>query len=113
MLAFLAMVMPRSMMVVIHEQLEMGALPAEPIVGYLARTASLFYGFCGVLLLYLANDVNRHRDVIRFLAGCGIIAGGMVLVIDLTEGLPLWWIFLEGPCCGLLAGMVWWLAREP
>lgn len=110
-LAFLAVVMPRSMMVAVHEQLHIGGLPSEPIVGYLARTASMFYGFCGVLLLYVSNDVVRHRDVIRFLAICGTIAGGLILAIDVAEGLPLWWILLEGPCCGMLATQVWWLSR--
>lgn len=110
-LAFAAVVMPRSLMVAIHAELQIGTLPTEPIVGYLARTASMFYGFCGVLLLYLATDVVRHRNVIRFLAGCGMVAGGIVLLIDVSEGLPLWWIFLEGPCCGLLAAVVWWLAK--
>lgn len=100
------------MMVAIHEHLEIGGLPAEPIVGYLARTASLFYGFCGVLLLYLANDVVRHRDVIRFLAGCGLIAGVLIVLIDVAEGMPFWWILLEGPCCSLLAAVIGWLARS-
>ncbi|MDP1797110.1 MAG: hypothetical protein Q8K78_06500 [Planctomycetaceae bacterium] len=110
-LAFVAVVMPRSLMVAVHAQLHIGVLPSEPIVGYLARTASMFYGFCGVLLLYLATDVVRHRDIIRFLAVCGIVAGCLVLAIDLGEGMPLWWILFEGPCCGMLAAMVWWMAR--
>ncbi len=110
-LAFVAVVMPQSMMISVHEQLHIGALPTEPIVGYLARTASMFYGFVGVLLLYLATDVVRHRDVIRFVAGCGMMAGLLVFAIDLAEGLPMWWILLEGPCCGLLAALVWWMTR--
>ncbi len=111
-LAFVAVVMPRSLMAAVHEQLHLGTLPTDPIVGYLARTASMFYGFSGVLLLFLSNDVVRYREVIRFLALCGIIAGGLVLTIDLIEGLPLWWILLEGPCCAILAALVWWQSRS-
>ena len=106
-----AVVMPQSAMIAVHEQLHIGALPTEPIVGYLARTASMFYGFVGVLLLYLSTDVVRHRDVIRFVAGCGMMAGLLVFAIDLAEGLPMWWILLEGPSCGLLAALVWWMTR--
>lgn len=110
-LSFAAVVMPRSLMVAIHSQLQIGVLPSEPIVGYLARTASMFYGFTGVLLLFLATDVVKFRDVIRFVAVCGMVAGLIVLGVDLAEGMPVWWIALEGPCCGLLAACVWWLAR--
>ncbi len=110
-LSFAAVVMPQSLMVTIHGQLGIGELPLEPIVGYLARTASMFYGFTGVLLLYLSTDVARFRDVIRFVAGCGMTAGVIVIGVDLAEGMPLWWTALEGPCCGVLAAMVWWLAR--
>lgn len=111
-LAFAAVVMPRSMMIAVHAQLQLGALPTEPIVGYLARTASMFYGFCGVLLLYLAADVVRHRDTIRFVAGCGMAAGVLIVLIDVAEGMPLWWIAMEGPCCGLLAALIGRLARS-
>ncbi|HET6425317.1 MAG TPA: hypothetical protein VFG20_16635 [Planctomycetaceae bacterium] len=110
-LSFAAVVMPRSLMVAIHGSLNIGELSSEPIVGYLARTASMFYGFTGVLLLFLSADVVRFRDVIRFVATCGIVAGIIVLGVDLAEGMPLWWTILEGPCCGLLAATVWWLAR--
>ncbi len=111
-LSFAAVIMPRSFMSAVHAHLQLGPLPAEPIVGYLALTASMFYGFCGVLLLYLAADVVRHREVIRFLAGCGMAVGGIVLLIDLAEGMPVWWTLLEGPVCGALAAVVWWLAGK-
>jgi hypothetical protein len=110
-LSFAAIVIPHSLMVAIHAHLGIGALPSEPIVGYLARTASMFYGFTGVLLLYLATDVVKFREVIRFVAGCGIASGMIVLGVDFMEGLPTWWIALEGPSCALLAACVWWLAR--
>ncbi len=111
-LSFAAVVMPQSLMVAIHRHLGIGELPAEPIVGYLARTASMFYGFTGVLLLFLATDVVKFREVIRFVALCGMIAGLIVLGVDLAEGMPVWWIALEGPCCGLLAAAVWWMSRS-
>lgn len=110
-LSFAAVVMPQSLMVTIHSHLGIGELPLEPIVGYLARTASMFYGFSGVLLLFLSTDVARFRDVIRFVAVCGMAAGVIVICVDLVEGLPFWWTALEGPCCGVLAASVWWMSR--
>lgn len=110
--SFAAVVMPQSLMVTIHSHLGIGDLPPEPIVGYLARTASMFYGFTGVLLLFLSTDVVQFRAVIRFVALCGMIAGGIVIGIDFAEGLPLWWTALEGPCCGVLAATVWWMSRR-
>ena len=110
-LALAAVQMPQFLMSDIYQLLGLGEFPKEPIVGYLARTASMMYGFCGLLLLYLSADVIRYRHVIRFLACCGIYAGILIVGIDLIEGMPLWWTILEGPCCGLLAALVYWLAR--
>ena len=42
-LALDAVVMPYSLMNAIHKWLGLGQLPAEPIVGYLARSTSAFY----------------------------------------------------------------------
>lgn len=101
--AFLAMVLPRAAMSAIHEALGLGPLPAEPIVGYLARSASMFYGLTGALLIWLGSDVVRHRPLIRFVGRCGLLAGAILLMIDLAEGLPTWWIAAEGPGCLLLS----------
>jgi hypothetical protein len=105
-LAAVAVLLPRSVMAEIHAALGLGALPGEPIVGYLARSVSMFYAFCGALLIVLGRDVVRHRSLIRFVGRCGVLAGVLLLGIDLAEGLPGWWTAIEGPCCVLLAGTV-------
>ncbi len=98
-----AILLPRTQMAAVHATLGIGELPAAPIVGYLARTASLFYGMIGVILLIAARDLDRYLETVRLLARCGVAAGGVILLIDVAERLPWWWIALEGPCCSGIA----------
>ena len=95
-LALVAVVMPYGWMNLIHQRLGMGILPDEPVVGYLARSASLFYALLGALLWVLAADVCYYRALLSRL-GVGIIFFGMVLlVVDHVEGLPAFWARGEG-----------------
>lgn len=96
-LALGAVVMPYSWMNAIHKWFGMGKLPAEPIVGYLARSTSAFYALLGALLWVVSFDLVRHRLVLRFLGVAIILFGGMLLIVDFVEGMPLWWSFWEGP----------------
>ena len=97
MLALIAAVMPYSWMNAIHQWLGLGQLPAEPIVGYLARSASAFYALLGALLWVVSFDLRRHRLILRFLGVAIIVFGIMLLIVDFVEGMPLWWRFWEGP----------------
>lgn len=98
-----AILLPQTQMAAVHATLGIGELPDAPIVGYLARTASLFYGMIGVILLIAARDLDRYLETVRLLARCGVAAGGVILLIDVAERLPWWWIALEGPCCSGIA----------
>jgi len=95
--ALVAVVMPYSWMNGIHQWLGMGQLPAEPIVGYLARSTSAFYALLGALLWVVSFDLRRHRLILRFLGVAIIVFGIMLLVVDFVEGMPLWWSLWEGP----------------
>lgn len=96
-LALVAVVMPYSWMNAIHKWLGMGKLPSEPIVGYLARSTSAFYALLGALLWVVSFDLVRHRLILRFLGVAIIVFGGILLIVDFVEGMPLWWRFWEGP----------------
>jgi len=96
-LAVFAVIMPHSWMNAIHQRLGMGQLPPEPIVGYLARSTSAFYALLGALLWVVSSDLVRHRPVLRFLGWAIILFGGMLLIVDFVEGMPLWWSLWEGP----------------
>jgi hypothetical protein len=97
MLAAMAVVMPREWMDLCHRWLGLGPLPEGPIVEYLARSTSMFYAFFGVVLWMLAADVRRYGRAIALAAVGMMVAGPVMLMIDLRAGLPGWWITVEGP----------------
>jgi hypothetical protein len=96
-LALVAVVMPYSWMNAVHQWLGMGELPSEPVVGYLARSTSAFYAFLGGLFWVVSFDLHRHRMVLCYLGVVIVIFGAVLLVVDLLEGMPLWWSLGEGP----------------
>jgi len=110
--ALFAVVMPYSWMNAIHQRLGMGKLPAEPIVGYLARSTSAFYALLGGLMWIVSFDLYRHRLVLYYL-GVAIIFFGIVLfAADLLEGMPLWWSLGEGPFNVVFGVVIFVLARR-
>ena len=95
--ALIAVFMPYHWMDATHRWLGLGALPAAPVVGYLARTVSLIYALLGGLLWLCSFDLPRHRLVVRYLGAAFILFGVLALGIDFVEGLPLFWKLVEGP----------------
>ncbi len=95
-LAFVAVVMPYSWMNAIHKWLGMGQLPAEPIVGYLARSTSAFYALLGGLMWVVSFDLHRYRPVLIYVGAAIIVFGGALFAVDMLEGMPLWWTVGEG-----------------
>ena len=95
--AVVAVFMPYSRMNTIHKWLGMGELPAEPIVGYLARSTSGFYALLGGLFWLTSFDLHRHRLVLCYLGIVIVIFGMALFIIDLLEGMPLYWGLTEGP----------------
>ena len=96
-LALFAVFMPYSWMNAVHQWLGMGQLPAEPIVGYLARSTSAFYALLGGLLWVISYDLQRHRLILKYLGIVIVIFCTALLVTDLLEGMPIWWSLAEGP----------------
>jgi hypothetical protein len=96
-LALVAVVMPYSWMNATHKWLGLGQLPAEPIVGYLARSTSAFYALLGGLFWVASFDLHRHKLVLCYLGVVIVIFGAALLVVDLLEGMPLYWSLTEGP----------------
>jgi hypothetical protein len=96
-MAVMAVVMPYSWMNAVHQWLGMGPLPAQPIVGYLARSLSAFYAILGGLLWVVSFDLRRHRVVLQYIGLAVVILGITLGVVDFTEGMPRFWRFAEGP----------------
>lgn len=97
-LALVAVAMPMASIAAAHERLGLGSLPIEPIVLYLARSASAVYALHGATILYVSFDVLRYDRLIRFLSLAAIFHGSLIVAIDLASGMPLWWTIVEGPC---------------
>jgi hypothetical protein len=97
MLALVAVFMPYSWMNATHRWLGLGDLPAAPIVGYLARSLSLFYALLGGLLWFLSSSPRRHRAVLLSLGAAFVSFGVICFGIDFVEDLPNFWKWVEGP----------------
>lgn len=111
-LAFGAMLMPEGWMAATHTWLSMGEFPRAAVVDYLARSASLMYAQHGAVFLFLSSDVVRYRPLIRFMAFIAMVSGGIMLVIDLRAGIPMFWTIIEGPGYIVLASTVLLLCRK-
>jgi hypothetical protein len=106
-LALFAVVMPYAWINHIHAWLGMGALPSDPIVGYLARTLSAFYALFGGLLWTLSFDTPKNHATIRYV-GFAILAFGLILLaIHWTEGMPFCWKLIEGPIAIVYGVLIW------
>lgn len=111
-LALGAVLMPEAWMADAHAWLGMGEFPRAAVVDYLARSASLMYAQHGAVFWFLSGDVRRYRPLIRCMAWIAMLSGGVMLVIDLLAGIPLFWTVIEGPGYVLLAVIVLALARR-
>ena len=109
-LALVAVVMPYTWMDAAHRWLGLGRLPAEPIVGYLARSVSAFYALLGGLLWVLSFDLPRHRTALCYLGLAMMGFGASLIGIDWAEGLPLLWRVWEGPWVMLIGAAIAWPA---
>ena len=99
-LAFIAVVMPRSWMEVSHQWLGLGQMPDGPILMFMIRQASYAYGMHGLSLWILAADVVRFRRLIIFNGISFLLAAPVFFLIDYTYGLPAWWIMVDSLGCG-------------
>jgi len=111
-LAFLAMIMPGDWMVATHRSLGLGELPRDPIVDYLARSASAIYGFHGVLLLAISLDPARYVRLIRTLGVMNVMFGVVLVGIDLHAGMPMYWTLAEGPPVSAFGVALLYLTRS-
>jgi hypothetical protein len=111
-LAMIAVVMPRRWMEAGHAWAGLGDLPPGPVVGYLARSSSALYALHGALIVVISFDVVRYWRLITFLAAAALVHGGVMLAIDLAEGMPRWWTLFEGPAFAASGAVVLALQRQ-
>ena len=110
-LAFFAVVMPRSWMEASHAWLGLGEMPGGPVLMFMIRQASYAYGMHGVSLWVLATDVKRFRPLVVLNGVSFLLAAPVFFVIDYTSGMPLWWTLEDTLGCGLFGAALLWLDR--
>lgn len=110
-LALPCALMPFSWMDATHRWLGLGSLPSEPIVPYLARSLSLFYAVLGGLLWTASFDLRRHRVILWYVGGAMLLLGLILCWVDLSAGLPTWWVLYEGPWDAMLGAIILLLNR--
>jgi hypothetical protein len=96
-LALAAVLLPTGWMAAAHAWAGLGTMPEGPVVGYLARSASVLYALHGATVLFISFDVERYQRLITLLAVVALAMGAVMLGIDLAEGMPAWWTLAEGP----------------
>ena len=102
-MAAVPVLLPFSIMDSIHQMLGLGELPPAPLTGYLTRSLSTVYAMHGAVCLALTFDLRRYGDLVRLLALFHVVLGGVLLGIDLAEGMPWFWTLCEGPPIVLFA----------
>lgn len=105
--AFIAAFLPYETMAKIHEQIGLGNFPKLPILDYLARSVSLFYGIHGVIVLYISFDIMRYLKFLKLLCYLGFVFGIALFFIDINAPMPANWAYSEGPLIVSLNLMVY------
>jgi len=96
-MAFIAVFLPYENMASIHKQMGLGNLPQLPILDYLARSVSLFYGIHGVMVLYISFNLMRYLPFLKLLCYLGFVFGIALFIIDKNAPMPADWSLAEGP----------------
>src|SRR5262245_32486584 len=95
-LAFTAVVMPRSWMEARYSSLGAGAMPQGPVFDTVMRQVSWTYGLHGIGMWFIAADVVRYRPLV-ILTGFGyLLTGPVFIAIDFIDGMPWFWIVGNG-----------------
>lgn len=109
-LAFFAVVMPRSLMEISHSWLGMGQMPDGPLVMFMIRQASYAYGMHGISLWILATDVDRFRPLVILNGVSFLLAAFVFVLIDYSAGMPIWWTLVDLVACMFFGVALLWLS---
>lgn len=111
-LAFIAVVMPRSWMEISHAWIGLGEMPDGPLTMFMIRQASYTYGVHGLSLWLIASDVERFRPFVVFNGIAFLVAAPVFFLIDWIHGMPLWWALGDPISCGCLGLALLWFSRK-
>jgi hypothetical protein len=111
-LAFVAVVMPRSWMEISHSWLGMGQMPDGPLIMFMIRQASYAYGMHGISLWILATDVKRFRPLVILNGISFLLAALVFFLIDYSAGMPIWWTLSDTVACLFFGVSLLWLSLQ-
>ena len=111
-LAFIAVVMPRSWMETAHTWLGLGEMPDGPLIMFMIRQASYTYGMHGISLWVIASNVERFRLLVLLNGIAFLVAGPVFFLIDYSSGMPLWWAVVDPFSCVFFGAALLWLSRR-
>jgi hypothetical protein len=110
--ASFAIFLPTEWMARTHGWLGLGTFPASPLVEYLTRSNSLLYALHGGLLCSVASRVRRHTAIVGYLGWTNVVAGAVMVGIDLRAGMPWYWTLVEGPPVAAFGVVMLYLRRD-
>jgi hypothetical protein len=105
-LAFGAVLLPQSSMAAMHARLGLGEMPHSPVFDSLMRQVSFTYGLHGVALLLIASDVVRYRPLLLLSAVGYLVTAPVFIAIDVSNGMPWYWIANNGGACLLIGAIL-------
>ena len=111
-LAIIAVVMPTSWMDAGSRAVGLGPFPDTALTQYMVRSLSAIYALLGALVLYIAADVRKNRDLIIAVGCLTIVLGAALTAIDFLVGMPTRWTLGEGPPTVLVGAAFIYLARR-
>ena len=111
-LAFFAVVMPRSWMEVSHVWLGLGMMPGGPVIMFMIRQASYTYGMHGVSLWVIASDVVRFRTLVLLNGIAYLLAAPVFFLIDFTSGMPWFWTIGDTVGSAFVGAALLWLNQR-
>lgn len=59
-------------------------------------------------MLAVVWDLLRYWPLVRVIAICNFLLGGLLLAIDIAAGMPIWWTLCEGPPILAAACLMFW-----
>jgi hypothetical protein len=110
-LAFIAVVMPRSWMEIAHAWLGLGEMPDGPIIMFMIRQASYTYGIHGISLWVIASNVERFRLLVILNGVAYLVAGPVFFLIDHFSGMPWWWTAGDAVFCASFGAVLLLLSK--
>ncbi len=110
-LAFIAVVMPRSWMEAGHEWLGLGTMPSGPLLDFMIRQSSYVYGWSGLMLWLMSTNVSRYRPLLVLTGLSFLLAGPVFAWIDVAAGMPSYWAIFDGVGCFAFGAALLWLNR--